>query len=356
MAQDFFEMVLIEPMTSDADDEEVQQNNFIQLKNVDLTEKPTDLQVQGVNPSTKKKRMLRRGRKLRRRTSRKMESVTEDQPEVPDPLKIVREDKMEVGVEVEVVEEDINVSGNAKETVQDLISVVVVSNNTENTSTKEPTVVVSNDTENTTPKEKSSSHTNDLSMQLILTPGLVQRIAKTIEQYHEKPQLNDKQLISKHSGSFRRDCTPKRNAEMIQIINDGTGFIQNTFRLILRGITNSKLQLTKKECERGKKDIKDEEEDEEEDEDMVDMNAELIQSHKTVGNLRDLMGMVDLMGQLDFFIDVMCGLNGGSSSKDTYSVIVLYEKLVCDLKAEISSLSQRLSVYETISGRKEELI
>ena len=351
MAQGLFDMVLIEPMTSDGDDEEVQQNNFIQLKNVDLTEKPVDFQVQGVDPSTKKKRVLRRGRKLRRRTSRKTESVTEDQPEVPDPLRIVQEDILEVEMEVAVGVGVVD----ARETVQNLASAVVVSDNTENSATKEQSAVVSNNKVNTASKESSVSQTNDLSMQLILTPGLVQRIAKTIEQYHDKPQSNDTQLINKHSGSFRRDVTPqKKNAEMIQIINDGTGFIQNTFRLILRGITNSKLQLTKKECERGKKDIKDEEdeEEEEEEEDEVDMNAELMQSHKTVGNLRDLMGMVDLMGQLDFFIDVMCGLNGGSSSKDTYSIIVLYEKLVGDLKAEISSLSQRLSVYETISGRK----
>jgi len=62
--------------------------------------------------------------------------------------------------------------------------------------------------------------------------------------------------------------------------------------------------------------------------------------------------IVKLIENLDYFIDIVCSIRS-SDARDTYSIIVLYEKLIFDLKSEIRSLSKSLMIYNTIVGRKE---
>merc|ERR1712227_552552 len=130
--------------------------------------------------------------------------------------------------------------------------------------------------------------------------------------------------------------------EVIRFINDDTGYIEEFFRCMIRGISNSKLSMV----ESGTKNSSIPEVEEN---DVSDTKDDLVLSRNDIGSANDLSIM---MQKLDYFIDIMCNLKD-NDTKDSYSIIVLYEKMVFDLKSEIASLRNRLKIHQTIMGRKQ---
>lgn len=165
--------------------------------------------------------------------------------------------------------------------------------------------------------------------------------------------------------------------EVTRYINESSEYIEEVFKCILRGISNSKLKMVKtgtnapsilevveeeaeeeddKEIDENKKQEKGEQEPEkgeqEQEENALVLTSENNNISKSTDTKADNMTtLVQLVKKLDYFIDIMCNIKS-EDAKDMYSVIVLYEKMIFDLRSEISSLSKSLNIYETIIGKK----
>ena len=157
--------------------------------------------------------------------------------------------------------------------------------------------------------------------------------------------------LQEHSANLAlttRSTSPTAE-EVSQFINDKSAYIENVFKCMLRGISDSKLSMVKnrvgddtppsitelREGEPGATGAGGREQG------VTETRTEVISPEVKI---------VKLIQNLDYFIDIVCSIKS-SDAKDTYSIIVLYEKLIFDLKSEIFSLTKSLAIYKTIVGK-----
>jgi len=161
---------------------------------------------------------------------------------------------------------------------------------------------------------------------------------ETIQPTDEEQQ---KQLVLVEKG---HRPTPQ---EVSRFINDESGLIEDAFKCMLRGISNTKLNMVRGGTNTPS--VLAPIEEENEDDDVSDNANDLVLSDS--GTTTDMNTIAKLVEKLNYFIDAMCSIDS-TDAKDMYSIIVLYEKMIFDLKSEISSLSNSLEIYETILGEK----
>jgi hypothetical protein len=159
-------------------------------------------------------------------------------------------------------------------------------------------------------------------------------------------QLSDLSLVPKVVQPKLLTTSPTAE-EVSRFINDKSAYIEDVFKCMLRGISNSKLSMVKNGFD-APSSITELEEGQEGSERVV-----VTQQSSSTDTISPEVKIIKLIQNLDYFIDIICSIKS-SDAKDTYSIIVLYEKLIFDLKSEISSLSKSLMIYKTIVGKKQE--
>ena len=156
----------------------------------------------------------------------------------------------------------------------------------------------------------------------------------------------DQLLISKYPTSEIEEdkqlCLVKRfptpaPEEIFNFINDGNGYIEGVFKCMIREISNSKLNMVKNGAKIPS--IYDDDNDD-------DKNKRAL-IHRTNSSV-DVINMIQ---NLDYFVDILFNIKS-SDVKETFNIIVLYERMIFDLRSEISSLKNRLKIFKTILAKR----
>lgn len=189
-------------------------------------------------------------------------------------------------------------------------------------------------------------------------------LEKALEKLDESKEMMDIADFEFAGNPNALDMTKLRapsspNAEEVsRFINDKSAYIEDVFKCMLRGISNSKLNIVKNNCWGTLSSITElDDETDSLDDDSGNKDdgapldgAALPGTSETSVAITPEMKIRQLIRNLDYFIDILCSIKS-SDAKDTYSIIVLYEKLIFDIKSEISSLSKSLKIYRTIVGK-----
>lgn len=183
-------------------------------------------------------------------------------------------------------------------------------------------------------------------------------LEKALEKMDESKELDiidieyTRNPNSSAVANLREPMSP--NAEEVsRFISDKSAYIEDVFKCMLRGISNSKLNIVKNNWGAPSSITELDDETKDLDDDSGDKEDGVIISESSCDTMpiTPEMKIRQLIRNLDYFIDILCSIKS-SDAKDTYSIIVLYEKLIFDIKSEISSLSKSLKIYQTIVGKE----
>lgn len=171
----------------------------------------------------------------------------------------------------------------------------------------------------------------------------------TIKIMKEKDQLVVSNCPTKELEDDKKDIivfksfqTPTPD-DMFKFINDGNGFIEGLFRCLIREISNSKLNMVKNSCEPMDSRVK---------KNSFSSCSVVQRTNKNIDNeIMTRADVINMIKNLDYFIDVMVNLKS-TDVKETFNIIILYERMVFDIKSEISSLKNRLKIFRTILTKR----
>lgn len=189
----------------------------------------------------------------------------------------------------------------------------------------------------------------------------LEKALEKLDESREMMDVDDFQFPATHSAledtTKRREASSPDAEEVSRFINDKSAYIEEVFKCMLRGISNSKLNIVKNNWSTTPQlssvtELDDETDNLDDDSGNKDDDVPLPGTSETTvaTTMTPEMKIRELVRNLDYFIDILCSIKSSDAS-DTYSIIVLYEKLIFDIKSEISSLSKSLKIYRTIVGK-----
>jgi len=153
----------------------------------------------------------------------------------------------------------------------------------------------------------------------------------------------------KHQTIHKTSQEDSQSSTSTTTIAETSPFIENIFKDMLKGISDSKISMVRTGTNVPSSIIS------ENNSENNSGNNSGVGGNTSSGleneRSKDLKRLLHLTQQLDYFIEMMCKIES-SDAEDTYSVIVLYEKLIFDLKTEIASLTKRLNIVQTIVTKK----
>jgi len=185
----------------------------------------------------------------------------------------------------------------------------------------------------------------------------LEKALEKLDESKEMMDIDDLEFPATHNAleqtTRRREPSSPNAEEVSRFINDKSAYIEEVFKCMLRGISNSKLNIVKNNWGAPSSITELDDETKDLDDDSGDKEDGVILSESSCDTMpmTPEMKIRQLIRNLDYFIDILCSIKS-SDAKDTYSIIVLYEKLIFDIKSEISSLSKSLKIYQTIIGKE----